>query len=69
MVRKVVAISRSFHPVNFESQLDKQMEAGYTFFYKSATRRMVCDAMLQMYGAANADNYRCISLGLRFVEL
>lgn len=30
---------------------------------------MICDAMLQMYGAANADNYRCISLGLRFVEL
>lgn len=30
---------------------------------------MICDAMLQMYGAANAFNYRRTSLGLRFVEL
>lgn len=38
-------------------------------FQKFATRRMICDAMLHMYGAVNANKYRCISLGLRFIEL
>lgn len=68
--KEVVSLSRSFHSVKFKSRLDKRWKPGKPFLkIRDEAHGTVCDVMLHMYSAANADNCRCISHGLRLVEL